>query len=220
MAVQEKSLEGTELLPFCTRCFGVGISFGEAGTNFCHQCGSEGTCVPMTREYIKYLQDNIDSRINPSHEAYTREDCRRDTMDHIHQVREFMMAMVMDLTHRAWVHDQSKLEEPELSIFTEYTPKLKGSTYGSPEYAGFLKGMGEALKHHYKNNSHHPEHHVYGVRSMTLMDVVEMLCDWKAASMRHADGDIYKSIAHNQARFGLSDDLVDIFRNTAEALGW
>jgi hypothetical protein len=140
-------------------------------------------------------------------------------MDHINQVREFMMIVAKQLIERALVHDQSKLQSPEIEIFTEYTPKLKNSTYGSDEYKSFLKGMGEALKHHYAHNSHHPEHYEDGIQGMDLLDIVEMFCDWKAATMRHADGDIHKSIEHNKGRFKYGDDLEAIFRNTAKLFG-
>jgi hypothetical protein len=48
--------------------------------------------------------------------------------------------------------------------------------------------------------------------------VVEMLCDWLAATKRHADGDIRKSIAFNQKRFGYTDELKSIFLNTLPLL--
>jgi hypothetical protein len=48
-----------EILPFCMRCFGVGAVVSEQ-SNYCHQCGSEGTCTPMMRKDIEYLQENID----------------------------------------------------------------------------------------------------------------------------------------------------------------
>lgn len=147
-------------------------------------------------------------------EKYTKEDCVRDTKEHIAQVREFMIKFANELLNRALVHDQSKLESPEIEIFTEYTPKLKNSTYGSAEYKGFLRGMGVALEHHYKHNSHHPEYHDKGIQGMDLLDLVEMICDWKAATMRHANGDIVKSIEINKFRFDYSDDLESVFKNT------
>ena len=55
---------------------------------------------------------------------------------------------------------------------------------------------------------------------MNLIDVIEMLCDWKAATMRHADGDIKKSIEINQKRFGYSDELKAILLNTIEFMHW
>jgi hypothetical protein len=108
------------------------------------------------------------------------------------------------------------LESPELEIFTEYTPKIKTSTYGSEEYKAFLKEMQFALIHYFANNSHHPEHYENGIRGMNLFDIIEMFCDWKAATMRHDNGDIRKSIEINKDRFNMSDDLAQIFRNTVK----
>jgi len=116
--------------------------------------------------------------------------------------------------------DQTKLSDNEKNVFDIYTPKLKNSTYGSDEYKIFLKEMKVALDHHYENNRHHPEHFKNGIKDMTLIDIVEMFCDWKAATMRHADGDLVKSIELNKKRFNYSDDLEQIFKNTAEYLLW
>lgn len=60
----------------------------------------------------------------------------------------------------------------------------------------------------------------HGINSMSLFDIIEMLVDWKASSERHATGDIYKSIEHNATRFGMSDQLKQIFINTAKEFGW
>ncbi|MGE7880140.1 DUF5662 family protein [Peribacillus muralis] len=150
---------------------------------------------------------------------YTKDDCIRETKEHIAQVREFMVRCISELVDRALVHDNSKLKSPELEIFTKYTPLLKDSTYGSDEYKSFLQGMQVALKHHYANNSHHPEHYDEGIKGMNLFDIIEMFCDWKAATLRHKDGDIRESIEINQKRFGYSDDLKKIFMNTVEKLG-
>ena len=51
---------------------------------------------------------------------------------------------------------------------------------------------------------------------MSLIDLLEMLCDWSAATKRHDDGDILKSIEKNKTRFGLTDQLAQILRNTVE----
>ncbi|HEY0109991.1 MAG TPA: DUF5662 family protein, partial [Fibrella sp.] len=90
----------------------------------------------------------------------------------------------------------------------------------SPEYTASLNLLGIALTHHYKHNSHHPEHYETGIDGMNLMDVVEMLLDWKAAGERHKDGDILKSILINKKRFGLSEQLVNILINTGVSFGW
>jgi hypothetical protein len=45
-----------------------------------------------------------------------------------------------------------------------------------------------------------------------------MLCDWRAATLRHADGDLRRSIEINQKRFGYTDELKAVLLNTAERL--
>ena len=124
--------------------------------------------------------------------------------------------MAIDLIRRGEQHDQSKLESPEVELFTEFTPKLAASTYGSSEYEGFRQSMWPALEHHYAKNSHHPEHWPNGINDMNLLDLLEMFCDWKAAGERHNNGNILKSIEVNANRFGISPQLVRIFQNTAK----
>lgn len=142
----------------------------------------------------------------------------QDTLDHIRRVQQELLRIAYQLTRRGIDHDQSKLQSPEKELFDEYTPKLKALTYGSNEYKKCLDAMGEALKHHYQVNYHHPEHYERGVNDMSLLDIVEMLVDWKAASERHADGDIFKSIEINAGRFEISDQLKVILLNTAVEL--
>lgn len=147
-------------------------------------------------------------------------DSQEDTEQHINRVQELLGMCVGSLQTRAFIHDESKLMEPEKSVFDEMTPKLKDSTYGSDEYKGFLASMKPALDHHYAKNPHHPEHYPNGVDGMSLLDVLEMLCDWKAAGERHANGSIARSLEINKGRFQISDQLQSILANTAHELGW
>lgn len=141
-------------------------------------------------------------------------DSRQETHKHIIQVAKNLDKIRQEILLRIFKHDRSKLESPEVEIFDVYTEKLKGSIYGSDEYKQMLKEMQPALDHHYANNRHHPEFHKNGIKDMDLIDIIEMLCDWKAATLRHADGCILKSIELNQKRFGYSDELKQIFINT------
>jgi len=148
-------------------------------------------------------------------------DSRVDTWEHIHAVQSYMGRIIRRLELRAHKHDQSKLLTPERETFDEYTPKLRDSTYGSDEYKAFLVGMGEGLKHHYEENDHHPEHFGDdGIAAMDLLQITEMLCDWKAATMRHADGDLTRSIMQNAERFGYGDEIKRLLLNTAQAMKW
>lgn len=148
-------------------------------------------------------------------------DSTADTLKHSLRVGALLGPPIAELVQRSTRHDLSKTEPPELEIFNEFTPKLRTSTYGSDEYKGHLEAMGEALRHHYAVNRHHPEHFGHhGINGMTLVDLIEMLADWKAASERHADGDLEKSLKIQRQRFGISPQLEQILRNTAEWFGW
>lgn len=144
------------------------------------------------------------------------DECRQQTQNHINTVKGILNYISQVLIKRGELHDKSKLESPEVEIFTEYTPKLAGSTYGSDEYNTFLKEMQVALDHHYSENPHHPEHYPNGLKGMNLFDLNELFSDWKAATLRHDDGDLIRSININQKRFGYDDTLKQIFLNTAK----
>jgi hypothetical protein len=141
-------------------------------------------------------------------------DSTKDTMTHIYLVSDSLLSAAEEFAHRSQIHDASKLQSPEKELFDEYTPKLAGCTYGSEEYKQFLKELKPALDHHYLKNSHHPEHYENGIKGMNLFDLVEMFFDWWAATKRHNDGDILKSIEINEKRFSIPPELSDIFRNT------
>lgn len=154
-------------------------------------------------------------------------DSRPETLEHIDRVRYFLRGAIQNLTIRTSAHDATKLIEPELSAFNVATPKLANLEYGSDEYKESLKELGAALDHHYEHNDHHPQHFHNGVRGMSLLSLLEMLCDWRAASERVKQrtddparmSSFEEGLKFNQERFGYSDELAGILLNTARELG-
>lgn len=147
-------------------------------------------------------------------------DSRPETWKHIHEVQKLVNQFIVLLLERAAQHDQSKLEMPEVELFDKHTATLKDLEYGSPAYCKALKALGPALLYHYAKNSHHPDHYQNGVEDMTLIDLIEMLCDWMASTQRQADGNIRRSLMYNKERFKVDEQLHKIFLNTVERLGW
>ena len=143
---------------------------------------------------------------------------RFQTMRHIETVRNYLSVCIRELLTRQEQHDQSKLEPPEVEAYDAMTHQLRDITYGSDEYRRILREQKPAIAHHYAHNRHHPEYHANGYRDMTLIDLLETLCDWRAASLRDADGDIYRSLDINHQRFGYSDELHQILKNTVDWL--
>lgn len=145
----------------------------------------------------------------------------RSTLEHIKQVQLNINEFTSKLIKRGIVHDESKLDEPEVSAFARLGGNLATSEYNSKEYHDGIKqlDLSGALTHHYEKNAHHPEHHQDGVWDMSLLDLVEMFCDWQAAVLRQENGDLLKSIDSNAERFHMSPQLASIFRQTARFIG-
>lgn len=142
-----------------------------------------------------------------------------ETMKHIHLVGSNINKIIYGLMHRGENHDISKLASPEVEAFTAETKNLSGLTYGSPAYFTNLEKIAPALKHHYANNCHHPQHFPKGgINEMNLVDITEMFCDWAASCKRHADGNLRASIEKNADRFGMSPQLTQILYNTMELM--
>jgi len=139
-----------------------------------------------------------------------------ETYKHKQLVNKLIIEIIGKLQNRGITHDDSKLGDIEVDIFTKYTSKLATCKYGSEEYQQFLKEMKPALDHHYAKNRHHPEHFPNGIKDMDLVDLLEMICDWKTSTLRHNDGNILISIDKNQERFGYSQELAQIFKNTVK----
>ena len=53
---------------------------------------------------------------------------------------------------------------------------------------------------------------------MTLVDLVEMFCDWIASCTRHDNGNPFDSIVINKERFGYDDVMAQILANTVTKL--
>lgn len=190
---------------------------------FCGDCGlpfakgretaqTEGVCAHWTIQGRHACERRTVAKLRA---ALAEHETSAMTQAHINLVRIFLRRAATELLHRGEIHDLSKFSPEEVKAFTEFTPKLRGSTYGSEEYKSFLSDMKPALEHHYAANRHHPEHFANGIEDMNLFDVLEMFIDWLASTKRHADGDIMRSIEINRDRFGMAPQLVRIFQNTA-----
>ena len=143
-------------------------------------------------------------------------ECQVETQKHIERVRHYIRFITDRLTLRGVKHDAIKLESPEVELFAKHTRCLADTSYNSEEYKAHLAALKPALDHHYANSRHHPEHFANGINDMNLIDIVEMLCDWKASSERQKDGNLLKSIEQNASRFNYDDQLKQIFINTAK----
>jgi hypothetical protein len=141
----------------------------------------------------------------------------KDLVQHKQWVAENMQIAANDLFRRAAVHDNSKFSPEEFELYDQLFPELQKYTYGSPELKAVYTQLGPALTHHLKVNRHHPEYYENGINEMNLIDVLEMVCDWMAASKRSQTG-IDRGLEINKERYGISDQLFEIIKNTVAML--
>ena len=145
-------------------------------------------------------------------------DSAPDTLDHIGKVGANLAQVVAELSRRIGLHDASKLLPPEKATYDRVRPLLDAAEYGSDDYHAATKLLGPAFEHHCEVNRHHPEHFDNGVNGMTLIDVVEMLCDWHGAAQRRPNGHVSGGLQHNIEKYGIDPQLASIIQNTVEAL--
>jgi hypothetical protein len=141
-----------------------------------------------------------------------------DTRKHQKLVADVMVKSAKEILDRAMLHDRSKFEdaverksyvEPVYALNTEKVP------YGSERYKELTDAMGEGWLHHKANNDHHPEHWAtdHPFEKMNVFQILEMCCDWIAASKRRGNNPILP-LARMRKDFGMTEQLSEVIANT------
>jgi hypothetical protein len=139
----------------------------------------------------------------------------KDLVDHKRRVAWYLQIAAGDLFRRATVHDNSKFSPEEFEAYEEAFPGLQRYAYGTDEFKAELKKIEPAIRHHYSVNDHHPEYFGDGINGMNLVQIMEMVFDWLAASAR-SKTDFTHGLEINKARFGISDQLFEVIKNTVQ----
>jgi hypothetical protein len=136
---------------------------------------------------------------------------------HIELVRERLINLAHQLEERAQLHDLSKFQEDEFGGFVEINQVARQFPYGSAEYMESIKNN-NAVALHYSRNSHHPEYHAGGVSDMGLLDLIEMVADWGAASEAYGQTSFEDALKKQTERFKLTPEQVHFIRIIAEVV--
>jgi len=133
----------------------------------------------------------------------------------------FVASLLVDLANalekRAIMHDASKFTMDEFAGFVEINRIAREHEYGSPEYMASIKET-NAVALHYSRNPHHPEHYPNGVDDMGLLDIIEMVADWKAASETYGQTSLGNALEVHIERFGLEEKHLYLIGLVIEAL--
>jgi len=144
-------------------------------------------------------ENEIDAQGSLSEEAKTITTILR----HNRLVASYLINLACAMEKRAIVHDASKLSVDEFTGFVQINRIAREHEYGSQEYKDSIKKT-DAVALHYSRNPHHPEHYKSGVDDMSLVDLIEMVADWKAASETYGQTSLEEALEIQAKRFGLS----------------
>ena len=123
---------------------------------------------------------------------------------HIMTVQSRMRAIARRILNRADSHDLSKFAPDELGGMIEIDAIAEESGLNSPQYMEAIKGPAIGL--HRSRHSHHPEFHSDGIKDMSLLDLIEMVCDWKAANQVRGHPEGRQSVNMMIRRLELKDE--------------
>ena len=130
---------------------------------------------------------------------------------HIAEFQQAIDTITEKLKTRAKTHDASKLKEPELTQYTEAEEKLEKFKPGSPEYLKIRDKYDIILSKHFTKNPHHPEHFKNGFNDMSILDLLDVLTDWR---LDCGDGDWNKFVDDRRDYYRMDDQVVRIFKNS------
>ena len=143
-----------------------------------------------------------------------------ETILHVSEVSENIETIASELRKRGIAHDRTKFQSLEFDAFVSTRDKFKKANYGTPEYQECVDIVKPAVDHHHANNKHHTGFHANGINDMTLVDIVEMIADWKAAERRSPDKKLVDTLDYAFSKYGIGVQLGRILKNTMLGLGW
>lgn len=134
------------------------------------------------------------------------------------------------LMGRAIVHDWSKFTLTEMK---HVIPHLPGPGVGFQDlaYQEYLAKAQVAIDHHLKHNSHHPHHfpetyistdppqRLGGYRDMSMLDLIEMVVDWRASARRKiGGGNLQQSFVYCQQLYQIDEQTMKFLKTLAPLL--
>jgi hypothetical protein len=135
---------------------------------------------------------------------------------HIMTVQALLRNVARQLLERADFHDLSKFAPDELGGMIEIDRIADEYGLNSPQYMEALQG--KAIQLHRSRHTHHPEYHKNGLIEMSTLDIIEMICDWKAANMLRGHPEWNKSVNMMADRLNLSSEQQFLIKTIAQLL--
>ena len=143
-----------------------------------------------------------------------------DILLHISRVQENLSQIRAILEVRGIAHDRTKFLAIEFDAFVKAQPKFKEANYDSPEYQECVDMIRPSIDHHHANNRHHIAFYKKGFSDMNLLDILEMLADWEAASRRNLDLPFADSLPKAFEKYSIPSNVQRHIVATLKYLKW
>lgn len=111
---------------------------------------------------------------------------------------------------RALTHDLSKFGLLESKGYSQVVGLARKYKYNSKEYNKLMSKINPYLLEHYKKNDHHPQGRK--INNMGIYALIEMVCDWKAATKRSRIRNIDDSFIQNKKKFNINKQLYRLLK--------
>jgi hypothetical protein len=133
---------------------------------------------------------------------------------HKESIAIWLAKFCAELAYRNATHDNSKYSEEEFGIQAACVDDFEKYEFNSPEELKLREKLLPGTTIHRKRNRHHPEHFENGIDGMNLIDLLEMIGDWKSASERVKGDSLRKSVPILKEKYNISPQLLKIIENT------
>ncbi len=146
----------------------------------------------------------------------------KSVMIHKLVIMKLLDRVICELLKRGLEHDDSKLKEPELGIFSSniriFNEMVNYHYIKENDNNELELSIEHGKQLHYDSNSHHPEHYgELGINGMDLVDIIEMVCDWLGSHERYKNiEEVEKMLSIQYKRFGIDEQLGHIISNSVK----
>lgn len=164
----------------------------------------------MSDKILYHGKKMNDAKIHPHSKELAR------ITRHIMTVQSLVRRLAYQLMLRADTHDLSKFAPDEFGGMIEIDRIADEQGLNSPAYMEALSGG--AIQLHQSRHPHHPEYHSRGIEDMSLLDIVEMVCDWKAANQLRGHPAWGESVQMMADRLNLSSEYLFLINLIAKEL--
>lgn len=134
---------------------------------------------------------------------------------HKEQIAMLLAKFAAELTYRAAIHDNSKFSPDEFNVHSDNVHHFNKYQFNTKEEQELRHRLSPASISHRKRNRHHPEYFENGIDGMNIIDLLEMICDWKSASTRVPGDSLRKGFPILKEKYNISPQLLKILENTA-----